>query len=275
MFFCCTIDEHRVYIHKEGGIIIKITIFENEFLHAEYIERAVREVEHPLVSFEVVVVQDFTSYLKSLQESAISDFDIFLIDIDLNFYFNGIEIASILRNYNQQCFIIFVTGDPSKALSSINSGTLPTDYIIKEDFHSETVKERIKNTISQIIQKQVQPMFVKEIVYLNISSNSEKMNISSINYIASIPNNRYSATLRTQTSNLIINTSLGKLKKKLATYSNFVILKSYIINLYNVASISTYEEKVFFTNGDYIILNPRTLKKIDVARKAGEPSDAS
>ncbi|EUJ47024.1 response regulator [Listeria rocourtiae] len=139
-----------------------------------------------------------------------------MIDIDLNFYFNGIEIASILRNYNQQCFIIFVTGDPSKALSSINSGTLPTDYIIKEDFHSETVKEKIKNTISQIIQKQIQPALVKEIVYLNIGSNSEKVNISSINYISSIPNNRYSAALQTQNSHLIINTSLGKLKKTIS-----------------------------------------------------------
>ncbi|EBD1505320.1 response regulator, partial [Listeria monocytogenes] len=112
----------------------KIYLIEDNFLHREYLYDQISNViSQKNIYFDLILINDIPNFIRSLSERNISDADIFFLDINLSSFLNGIQIGEIIRNYNLNCFLIFVTAELDKSIDILNLRINPFAYIVKEN----------------------------------------------------------------------------------------------------------------------------------------------
>lgn len=229
--------------------VIHVFLIEDDFLFRKKVQEVIESL--PLAdeyfSFEVSVVEDFDFFL-STNEININDNDIFLIDIDLQSYHSGIDLAKNIRKHNKHCFILFLTNLEDKALEIINQEIHANSYIIKGTSLEPQVFESLFRSIKTEIIKRVQNMenyisFKKfgEIVFIKYED---------ILYITSVPKMRNKLAVHTIDSEQIVEGSISKLRKQIKIPYIYTGLKSYIINLHHLQSLNRSIGLLVFDN-DY------------------------
>ncbi|MBC1522329.1 hypothetical protein HB912_11795 [Listeria aquatica] len=237
----------------------KLYILEDNFLHREYILKSIHAIDEVnTFEYEIEIVTEFNSFAQEISNRSISDLDIFLIDIDLNSYFSGLDLAERIRQINEECILIFITADNTKGLEVINKHLKPFAYIIKDVQFSQLNLEKVFHKAFEWIYS---PKLEQRVV-LNSSFNKLIYPAREINFFRALPKNRYHVLMQTSNSEKIIGMSIGKVKKLVPKDIFLTNLKSYVFNVKNIIEADVGEGKLIFKGDSKLSLTPHIVRKV-------------
>ncbi|MBC1435402.1 response regulator transcription factor [Listeria rocourtiae] len=238
-------------------------IVEDNFLHREHLEvNILKTLKEQHLDYQIHAIENLNLFPKQLSHESINDTDIYFLDIELNSLFNGIEIASFIRKYNTKCFLIFVTSNTRMALEAINKQLSPFSYLIKDNNDIQSIDNQIKAILQKIQHALITDSTASEKILIKSGQLLQFFAVADVNYIETVPNDRYSIFIKSKNDEIFINATLSSVKKDLTSPFLFKELKSYIINTSNIYEISRSESSISFANGDSLILSPRMIDKL-------------
>ncbi|MGJ8730991.1 LytR/AlgR family response regulator transcription factor [Listeria aquatica] len=239
---------------------MKIYVVEDNFVHRAFLRDRVKHIlKTEKISGEVLPLEDLKHLIPSLNKMRIDEGDLFLIDIDLNLDYDGIDLAKLIRKKNRDSFIIFVTSDSTKSLEIVNNQITPFAYIIKEDNLIYSVDDELKRVIQQV-QMKIENQNAQNYIVVS-RSGKEVIRLEHLNYLETVGGNRFLTKLNYKREERFINKKLSELRKELPA-NFFKEFRSYIINLNNISSINRTIGIVYFKNGEFLELSPRMIDKL-------------
>ncbi|OQO69582.1 hypothetical protein BH747_09945 [Enterococcus villorum] len=237
-----------------------IYLIEDNFTHLTYIKKKLREyISNLHQTYIVNEIVSIDKFYNEISASTILDNDIFFIDIQLNKYFNGIDLAKKLRANNENCLIIFLTAEESKGLEIINENIIPFGYIVKDPNKMEQIDEQLNRIMRQINYK---ISHQKETIIVKNFDKNLFIFLTEINYFSTIKDNRHYSYLQTYEKEYILNESFVNIKKNIFPDYYIVTLKSYIINTHQIKLIERRLGKLIFKNNKELYLSPLLIGKI-------------
>lgn len=220
----------------------------------EALEKANTAVTKAMMNYDIEYkVLKFTRYDEKLKEQIKDELNtkIYILDIELPIV-SGLEIASEVREMEDDSIIIFVTAHPECKNDIFYSRLEAIDYISKYYRY----EERIEDTIKHIMKKRYRNNT------FNYSYNHvhNKILYKEINYIEKEPlQNRCIIHLVNKDEKIIAKTILN-IKKELGPMF-FQTHKSCLINLDNIKRINFAKFTIYFKNGDSINLLSHDARK--------------
>lgn len=209
----------------------------------EALEIANKAVTKAMMNYDVEYkVLKFTRYDDNLKEQINDELNtkIYILDIELPIV-SGLEIASEVRETDDDSIIIFVTAHPECKNDIFYSRLEAIDYISKYYRY----EERIEDTIKHIMKKRYRNKTFSY-SYNHVHNN---LLYKEINYIEKEPlQNRCIIHLVNKDEKIIPKTILN-IKKELAPMF-FQSHKSCLINLDNIKYINFAKFTIYFKNGD-------------------------
>ncbi|OTP24855.1 LytR/AlgR family response regulator transcription factor [Enterococcus mundtii] len=239
----------------------RIFVIEDNFLHREFIVEEISRFKSRFeIFFDIIPIDQFLSFKKNIHDLNLQDTDIFFIDIDLNSFCSGIDIAQEIRKYNTQCNIVFITNDSSKALEIVTKNIIPFDYIQKLTSNLSEIRNQIQNTL-KLLFKHSQ---IDSNKYLTLQKNNEYhiFAFSDINYIQTLKGSRFRVYLQTMDKEFILNTSFSKIKKMFFPEYYLKSLKFYIINLRQIKQVNPKLGIIIFLNDSELIVGEKIMRKV-------------
>ncbi|WP_163655514.1 LytTR family DNA-binding domain-containing protein [Listeria sp. PSOL-1] len=243
---------------------MNLYILEDNFLHREYLEKHVQLIleKKARIDYDVIGVKDLFAFYQNVSDD-INDDDVFIVDIDFNTNFNGIELAKKIRKNNLKCFIVFCTSNTQNVLQIINEQILPINYLVKNVGSTLSLHDQLEETLTQIIDITTRRTNEAEHYQFRWGGNILNILLSDINYIKTLKGQKNSVIV-TISSQYIIGKTLKEIKQELQENNQlfYLDLNSYIINILNIKEINRIERKVVFYSGEEIELGIRIIDKI-------------
>lgn len=213
---------------------------------------------HP---FEIVEITNERAFFHEVESLAINGTDLFFIDIDLNFYLTGIDLAEMIRAKNRACGIVFCTSFEDKMIEIVNRQILPLGYLIKDK-----AQGLVQQDLARILSKFVAITHEAAGNHLKIMINqgNEKIiiNEADIFYIATVPSHRNTLTLRHQQQEILIPGKLRTFKTELKSPFFLKKLKSFILNINKVEKLYSADGIVQFTDQTILDIGLVGTKKV-------------
>lgn len=242
-------------------ILQNIFVIEDNISHANTIITAINNFkEQKNIQLNIAHLIDFTNLFSTSSKMTITSSSIFFIDIDLGTAITGVDIAKKIRNLNTDCPIIFITNNQSKALEVVNEHILPFNYIVKNADDPSLIKQQITSTLQRIFSMKEQN--ADEYLIIKQGATQQVIKFSTIVYLQTIKGDRYRTFLKTTTNEYILNIDFANLKKKF--FPNYFILnlRSYIINLHEIAFLDRKWGTIQFKNDDIFHVSVKIIDKI-------------
>lgn len=220
--------------------MIKFIICEDK---KESLDIASKAVTKAMMNYDIEYkVLKFTKYDEKLKEEIKDNKNtkIFILDIELPIV-SGLEIASEVRETEDDSVIIFVTAHPECKNDIFYSRLEAIDYISKYYRYEERIEETIKYVIDRRYRNETYSYTYNHV--------HNKILYKEINYIEKEPlHNRCIIHLTNKEEKLVAKTILN-LKKELGTMF-FQSHKSCLINKDNIKRIDYANYTIYFKNGD-------------------------
>lgn len=222
----------------------------------EALEIANKAVTKAMMDYDIEYkVLKFTKYDEKLKEQIKDEFNtkIYILDIELPIV-SGLEIASEVRETDDDSIIIFVTAHPECKNDIFYSRLEAIDYISK--YHR--YEERVEETIKHIMTKRYRTKTFSY-TYGHIHN---KLLYKEITYIEKEPlQNRCIIHLINKDEKYITKT-IANIKKELAPMF-FQTHKSCLINIDNIKYINYAKFTIYFKNGESTnLLTPNARKEL-------------
>lgn len=246
--------------------IIRVYLIEDEFVYRKKLHDYIFSLqETPFQStLHIISIEELDAFFnKEIEELTIDDNDVFIIDIDLNTHFSGIDVAKKIRQKNKQSFIVFLTNLESKGIEIINQNINATSYLIKGMGLDQRMVGNLFSTIKKEIANRTQD--TEEYISLKKFGKTVFVKYKDILYIQSAPGMRNMLVVKTIQSEQIIEGSINKLKEQIDTRYLYTDLRSYIINLTHVSSLSRSEGLIVFDEGSELEVGSRIINKLKSA----------
>lgn len=242
---------------------IGIYLIEDDFMYREQLENYIHSlkfISKEYYSLHVFPIVDPNSFYTTLNDLSIHDNDIFIIDIDLQTHFSGIDIAKVIRKKNKQSFLIFLTNREDKGIEVINQNVHALSYIVKgmdldkNSFESalQIIGNEVKNR-TQSLEEYITFKTMGEVVFLKYNE---------ILFIKTVPKMRNTLLVKTTNSQLFVAGTINNLKKSIDSTFLYTELKSYIINLARITSLDRSSGFITFNDGSELELSPRSVGKL-------------
>ncbi len=187
-------------------------------------------------------VYKFTGYNEKLKELITEEGNIkvYILDIEMEGK-TGLEIASEIREIDDDSYLVFVTSHPECKDDIFYSRLEIVDYISKHNRYQERIGETVEHIMTKIYRKK----------YLRFSYNHtySRVPLKEINYIEKLPIQSKCAIHLTNGKEKYASSTLIKLEEGLEPLF-FRTHKSCIINLSNVKYIEYNKNTIYFKNGD-------------------------
>ncbi|EGP5632695.1 LytR/AlgR family response regulator transcription factor [Enterococcus lactis] len=242
---------------------MKIYILEDNYIHRKYISLKVKQIDI-LNKYEIVPIEDkkLLSFYNHIDLLNVKKDDVFLIDINLNFQFTGIDIAEKIRSANEYCFIIFISSEMQHGIQIINRTIRPIGYISKQFQEVNSLESQIEN-IFKIIEEQMNKEALRgEKLKISMKNEIEYVELNEVNYIETIKGNRYAVNIHYVDMIDYVNKSFSYFRQNIDTNLFYTELKSYIININHIKRIEKKEGSILFENLEYLYLGRKGLKKL-------------
>lgn len=246
--------------------IIRVYLIEDEFVYRKKLHDYIFSLqETPFQStLHIISIEELDAFFnKEIEELTIDDNDVFIIDIDLNTHFSGIDIAKKIRQKNKHSFIVFLTNLESKGIEIINQNINATSYLIKGMGLDQRMVEKLFSTIKKEIVNRTQD--TEEYISLKKFGKTVFVKYKDILYIQSASGMRNMLVVKTVQSEQIIEGSINKLKEQIDVRYLYTDLRSYIINLTHVSSLSRSEGLIVFDEGSELEVGSRIINKLKSA----------
>ena len=220
--------------------MIKFIICEDK---KEHLDTASKAVTKAMMNYDIEYkVLKFTKYDEKLKEEIKDDLNtkIYILDIELPIV-SGLEIASEVRETEDDSIIIFVTAHPECKNDIFYSRLEAIDYISKYYRYEERIEETIKYVIDKRYRNKTFSYTYKHI--------HNKLLYKEINYIEKEQlQNRCIIHLVNKEEKTVPKTIL-EMKKELGPMF-FQSHKSCLINIDNIKYIDYAKYTIYFKNGD-------------------------
>lgn len=213
--------------------------------------------------YEVIQIEEFSTFFNGMDTFVIDDNDIFLIDIDLQTYFSGIDLAKKIRTRNPYCFILFLTNYEDKAIDIINEEIYAKSYLVKgATLDSEVFKETFSSIQSEILYR-----IQDKDAYASFKKFGETVFVKweQIIYIKSISGMRNMMLIHTKDSEQVVEGTISKLKNTIDSPYLYTQLKSFIINLNHIVSLNYPLGIIQFDDLTELEVGKRILNKLKQA----------
>ncbi|OTP24877.1 LytR/AlgR family response regulator transcription factor [Enterococcus mundtii] len=242
----------------------KIFIIEDNIAHRAFIKNEILVFTQEFrLSVDIICIESFSFFIQNLYHKNLTDTDVFIIDIDLQTKFSGIDIAEKIRQYNLHCKIIFITSHTEKSFEIITKNIAPFDCIKKVPNDIPQTKTQLKKTLKKCIHNEQ----LDNQKFLCLKRNNEKLifSFSDVVYIETIKTSRYKIHLQTMTNEYILNNSFSKVKQIDFPEYYITSLRSYIINLLQIDFLNQNLGTISFKNKSELYVSFRLMKKIENA----------
>lgn len=216
------------------------------------------DTHHLAPNFDIYPIQNYIQFYENLEAENINSNDIFIIDIHLNSYFNGIDFGIKLRTINRSSKIVYLTSDSDKAVLAINKKTYPSAYLLKSNDIEMTQIQLFKlfSTLNLNI-----PDTDKTITVTSYTSKFI-VNISDIIFITIFKGAKKKLIIKTLDSDLVVDGTLSNIKSKLTSPPFYFDFKSIIINVSKIKSISPLNQLIIFKNDSELEMKTKSLYKL-------------
>lgn len=202
------------------------------------------------MEYKVYKFPKYTNELKKLINEN-GNVKIYILDVELP-GISGLEIASEIREDDDDSIIIFATAHPDYRDDIFYSRLSAIDYIPKQQLY----QERLQNTIEYVIDKK----YKNKSISIISKHNHCKILYKEINYIekCQMQNKCIIHLVDGETKEVI--TSITKMKEQLGN-TFFQTHKSCLVNLKNIKNIDYSNCIITFQNGDKTTLFAVATKK--------------
>lgn len=231
--------------------MIKFIICEDNL---DTLERTSQTVTKSMMKYDMEYkVYKFPKYTNELKKliNENGDVKIYILDVELP-GISGLEIASEIREDDDDSIIIFATAPPDYRDDIFYSRLSAIDYIPKQQLY----QERLQNTIEYVIDKK----YKNKSISIISKHNHCKILYKEINYIekCQMQNKCIIHLVDGETKEVI--TSITKMKEQLGN-TFFQTHKSCLVNLKNIKNIDYSNCIITFQNGDKTTLFAVATKK--------------
>ena len=209
----------------------------------EALDIANKAVTKAMMNYDIEYkVLKFTRYDDKLKEQIKDGLNtkIYILDIELPIV-SGLEIASEVREMDDDSIIIFVTAHPECKNDIFYSRLEAIDYISKYYRY----EERIEDTIKHIMKKR----YRNNTFSYTYNHVHNKLLYKEINYIEKEPLQNRCIIHLVNKDEKIVTRTIQNIKKELSPMF-FQTHKSCLINLDNVKRINYANFTIYFKNGD-------------------------
>lgn len=231
--------------------MIKFIICEDNL---DTLERTSQTVTKSMMKYDIEYkVYKFPKYTNELKKliNENGNVKIYILDVELP-GISGLEIASEIREDDDDSIIIFATAHPDYRDDIFYSRLSAIDYIPKQQLY----QERLQNTIEYVIDKK----YKNKSISIISKHNHCKILYKEINYIekCQMQNKCIIHLVDGETKEVI--TSITKMKEQLGN-TFFQTHKSCLVNLKNIKNIDYSKCIITFQNGDKTTLFAVATKK--------------
>lgn len=191
------------------------------------------------IEYKVLKFKEYNNKFKKVMDDD-TDIKIYILDIELPTV-SGLEIASEIRENDDESIIIFVTAHSECKNDIFYSRLGAIDFISKYNRY----EERLADTITYVIDK----MYKKRVLSFTYNYVQTKLRYKEINYIEKAPSQNKCIIHEVTGEEKYITTSIVKLKSELKPMF-YQTHKSCLVNLDNVREIDNSTSTIYFKNGD-------------------------
>ncbi|WP_438765163.1 LytR/AlgR family response regulator transcription factor [Enterococcus sp. AZ186] len=239
---------------------MKIYVIDDQFVIRKKIIKVIQDLNR--FPFEFIEVSNERSFYKELDSLEIDDSTLFLIDIELKNYFNGIDLAGKIREKNVNCFIVFITSFETYGMEIINRQILPFAYLSKNlSMDHLTAKAR------QLIDSYLMTVEDRESneIKITVESNNQKVIVyeKNIIYISTIPGYKKMLLIKLVEGEMLVTSRLKSIREQLSAPYFFKELKSFIINLKQIEKIDQSEGIIQFEDQTILDVGISGTRKIN------------
>lgn len=220
--------------------MIKFVICEDK---KEELELANKYVVKAMMDYDVEYkISKFTRYNKELKKIIDDDTDIkiYILDIELP-TISGLEIASEIREVDDESVIIFVTAHSESKNDIFYSRLGAVDFISK--YHR--YEERLAETIIYVMDR----LYKNKVLTFTHNYVQTRLRYREINYIEKVPCQNKCIIHQVNGEEKNIGTSIVRLKPKLKPLF-YQSHKSCLVNLSNISEVDYSKSIIYFKNGD-------------------------
>lgn len=231
--------------------MIKFIICEDNL---DTLERTSQTVTKSMMKYDIEYkVYKFPKYTNELKKliNETGDVKIYILDVELP-GISGLEIASEIREDDDDSIIIFATAHPDYRDDIFYSRLSAIDYIPKQQLY----QERLQNTIEYVIDKK----YKNKSISIISKHNHCKILYKEINYIEKCQMQNKCIIHLVDGETKEVTTSIAKMKEQLGN-TFFQTHKSCLVNLKNIKNIDYSNCIITFQNGDKTTLFAVATKK--------------
>lgn len=245
---------------------MNIYIVDDNFVIEKKVRKIVEHLDLSNAQFDLepIVIDYPEKFYDELPFMEIADNSIFILDIDLNTHFTGIDLGKTIRAVNSECYVVYLTNFHDKAISVINENIHPWSYIVKEldDTRFETA---IADALTTIFHQQMTREQSSDFLTFSVQKREILVPAKEVMYLKSMNGYKHSVLVCTMEEELIVDGTLKKFKTTLKQPFFFKELRAYVLNMNALTEWSRDEQYVGFINGEVLELG---VKSIDKLKKA-------
>lgn len=231
--------------------MIKFVICEDK---KEELELADKYVIKAMMNYDVEYkIVKFTKYNKELKEIIEDDIDmkVYILDIELP-TISGLEIASEIREVDDESVIIFVTSHSESKNDIFYSRLGAVDFISK--YHR--YEERLAETVIYVMDR----LYKNKVLTFTYNYVQTRLRYREINYIEKIPLQNKCVIHEVNGEQKNISTSIVKLKAEMKPLF-YQTHKSCLVNVSNISEVDYAKSTIYFKNGDTTSLIAPSARK--------------
>ncbi|MBX4265659.1 LytR/AlgR family response regulator transcription factor [Clostridium estertheticum] len=202
------------------------------------------EIELSTRKYEEVI-----TYVKSNKERSF----IYFLDVDLKDQISGIELAKIIRRYDSNGYIVFVTSHYELSILTFKYKVQALDYILKSDVKNiknkinecilESYKDYKNNTekeyaITINVGNRINKFFLRDILFFETTSTAHKLRLHTLN-----GEFEFYGKLRNIENDLF-----------------YKVHKSFLVNIANISSIDKQNHIIHFINDETCFVSAMYIK---------------
>ncbi len=229
--------------------------------HAQSIKDAVEPILQELNLGKIVLAEtkpnSVLDYIESNEEPSV-----YLLDIELSALINGIDMARLIREKDDDSYIIFITSHEEFAIMTYKYKLHVMDYIVKP-LNQQDIRNCLQTILeSEINKKNMQKINNQENNILNIKSGCQQhmIDIRDIIYFEVIKNK---IIIHTEKGQISFFSTMKEIKDKLFSMKidRFVVShKSYLVNMKKIESVE--KSDITMSNGYRCPLSRNYRKEI-------------
>ena len=222
-------------------------------------QRINRQFKH----YTLCVIESFAHFYRNLEIADISSNDIYLIDYDLNTFFNGIDIAEKLIEQNAEVKLIFITGDPGAAVEVINKNIRPLGYLLKQGQGLDGLNQELHQLVANLHQTNQVMASNGNKIPIKTRSVAYYYDLYELNYIETDPSQRHVLRIHLTGNKIVkVKKRFKERKEELAPFPELMIFKSVIINMRTIKIINRQDEYILFDDEELLFLGKKIIDQV-------------